>query len=148
MAALVAGGLFAGNLALRAADTNAPAVPPPAGAPPGPRGGMRGGGPTLEQLTAQLNLTDDQKPKVKAILDDRDKKIQELRDSNPTPEDRRSKAQSIRQETSDALKAVLTDDQFKKYEEMTQRGRNRPGGGNPPPPANPPANPPAKPPQQ
>jgi periplasmic protein CpxP/Spy len=135
IAALVAGSLFAGNLAMQAQDaTNAP----PAGAPPGPRGGMRGG-LNLDRLTTELNLTDDQKPKVKAILEDHAKQMKELRDSNPTPEDRRTKMQSIRKDMNDKLKEVLTDEQFTKYQEMNRGGRrNRAGGGNPP--ANPPQN--------
>jgi len=136
IAALIAGNLLACNLALRAADTNTPPSAPPAGAPPpGPRPpGMRGG-PTLEQLTQQLSLTDEQKPKVKAILDTRDKKIAELRgDSSLSQEDRRTKMQSIREEVTAQMKGVLTAEQFDKWQKMSQRGRRPgppPGGGNP-----------------
>ncbi len=136
IAALVAGNLLACNLALRAADTNTPPSAPPAGAPPpGPRPpGMRGG-PTLEQLTQQLSLTDEQKPKVKTILESRDKKIAELRgDSSLSQEDRRAKMQSLREEITSQMKAVLTPEQFDKWQKMSQRSRRPgppPGGGAP-----------------
>lgn len=146
IAALVAGNLLACNLALRAADTNTPPSAPPVGAsPPGPRPpGMRGG-PTLEQLTQQLSLTDEQKPKVKNILESRDKKIAELRgDSSLSQEGRRAKMQSLREEITAQMKGVLTPEQFDKWQKMSQRSR-RPGpppGGGSPGDANPPAPPP------
>jgi Spy/CpxP family protein refolding chaperone len=88
-------------------------------------------GPTLDQLAQQLDLTDDQKAKVKPILEARDKKIGDLRgDTTLSQEDRRTKMQSIREETVAQMKAVLTPEQFDKWQKMTQHGR-RPGG--PPP---------------
>ena len=133
LATLAVGSLLAFSPTLRADDTNMPPTKPPAGAPPGgPRGGMRGG-PGLDQLAAALNLTDDQKAKVKPILEARDKKIKDLReDTSLSPEDRRTKMQSIREETMDQMKAVLTPEQFEKYQKMGQRPRRNaaPGGDN------------------
>ena len=137
IAALVAGNLLAWSPALRAADTNTPPATPPAGAPPGGQRppGMRG--PNLDQLAQQLNLTDDQKAKVKTILDGQMQKMRELRnDTSLSPEDRRPKMQSIREETMAQMKAALTPDQFDQWQKLTQRNR-RPGGpggpGGPPP---------------
>jgi periplasmic protein CpxP/Spy len=80
-------------------------------------------GPTIEQLTTQLDLTAEQKPKVQAVLDDTAKKTQDL-----TQEERRGeKGQAIRKEQTAKMKAILTDEQFKKYQEMGQRGKK--GGG-------------------
>ena len=46
-------------------------------------GGKRGPGPSVEQrldrLTEQLKLTDEQKPKVKTVLEEETKKMQDLR---------------------------------------------------------------------
>jgi Spy/CpxP family protein refolding chaperone len=145
IAALVAGNLLAWNLTLRAADTNTP----PAGAPPaGQRPPMMRGGPNVDQLAKMLDLTDDQKAKVKPIFEARDKKIADLRgDTNLSQEDRRTKMQSIREETTAQMKAILTPEQFDKYLKMTQRGPRpggpRPGGekaGGPDAPAAPPKN--------
>jgi protein CpxP len=130
IAALVAGNLLAWNLALRAADTNTPppAKPAPGGPPQDQRPpGMMRGGPSLDLLAKQLNLTDDQKAKVKPILEARDKKIGELReDTSLSPEERRAKMQSLREEITAQMKAVLTPEQFDKWQQMNQRGR-RPG---------------------
>ena len=81
LAALAVGSLLTLSPALRADDaTNIPPSAPPAGGPPpGDRGpGMRGRGPNLEMIAQRLNLTDDQKPKVKAILDDRQEQMRDL----------------------------------------------------------------------
>ena len=132
IAALAAGTLLVWN-PVRAADTNAaPSTPPAAGQrPPGLRG------PNVDQLAQQLNLTDDQKAKVKTILETQGQKMRELRgDTSLSSEDRRSKVQSIREETTTQMKGVLTADQFDKWQKMSQRNR-RPGGpggpGGPPP---------------
>ena len=137
--ALVVGSLFAGGMVLQAQDsTNTP----PAAAPRGGGRGMRGG-PTLDQIATALNLDDATKAKVKPIIEDRDKKIKDLMaDTTVTGADRRTKMQTIRQETEDALKKVLTPEQFAKYQAMPQgRGRRGGNGGGNPPPANPPAAP-------
>jgi Spy/CpxP family protein refolding chaperone len=140
LATLAVGSLLAFSPALRADDTNTPPAKPPVGVPPGgPRGGAIRGGPSLDQLATALNLTDDQKAKVKPILEARDSKMKDLRaDTSLSPEDRRAKMQSIRQETQDKMKAVLTPEQLDKYQKMGQRQRRpAPGGENTPPPANP-----------
>jgi len=134
LAALVAGSLFAGSVALQAQDnTNTP----PAGAPPG--GGMRGR-PNFEMISKQLELTDDQKPLVKPIVEDMQKQASELRkDTSLTQEDRRAKMKEIRDGAAAKLKDILTPEQFAKWQKIGQRQR---------PPMVPPATPPATPPQQ
>jgi Spy/CpxP family protein refolding chaperone len=136
IAALAAGSLLVWSPALRAGDTNTPPSTPPAGAPPaGQRPpGMRGG-PNLDQL----NLTDDQKPKVQAIMDADIQKRRELRqDTSLTREDFVAKQKAIHEDTTTQMKAVLTPEQFEKWQKMPQmggRGRRNgpPPGGNPPP---------------
>ena len=137
IAALVAGSVFAADIAVRAQDsTNTP----PAGGPPG--GGQRGrGGPSIEMLTTNLSLTADQIPKVKAVLDEQRQKMGELR--NETDQQvRRTKIQSLRTDTTAKMKEILTAEQFAKYEKMGPGMRgNRPPGGAPggagaPPPQN------------
>jgi protein CpxP len=150
IAALAAGCLLVWSPALRADGTNTPPSTPTAGAPPAgaPPAAQRRPGPNLDQL----NLTDDQKPKVQAILDAQRQKMRDLRqDTSLTPEDRRAKMKTIQDDTTTQMKAVLTPEQFEKWQKMPQagmRGRRNgpPSGGNPPPAGTPP--PPAAAPQQ
>jgi Spy/CpxP family protein refolding chaperone len=72
----------------------------------------------LGALTTKLSLTDDQKPKVKAVLDDTAKKMKDL-----APEDRQTKGREIRTEETKKMKEILTADQFTKYQEMFQHGK-------------------------
>ena len=70
----------------------------------------------LERMTTQLNLTDEQKPKIKAALEETSKKMQAL-----APEERREKGRAIREEELKKFKAILTDEQYKKYQEEMDR---------------------------
>ena len=121
LAALVAGSLFAGSVALQAQNnTNTP----PAGAPPG---GLRGRGMNFDTIAQQLALTDDQKPKVKAIIDDMQKKQRDLRaDASVAQEDKRAKSKEIRDAATQQLKPILTSDQFEKWTKMGPGQRQRP----------------------
>jgi len=71
----------------------------------------------LERMSTALNLTDDQKPKVKAVLEDTAKQMLDL-----APEDRREKGRALREQETTKLKEILTADQFMKYQEMMQHG--------------------------
>ena len=142
MAALAAGALLACSPSVFAQDsTNTP----PAGAPAG--GGMRGRGPSLEQLTKALALTDDQKPQVKAALDERMQKMSELRKdpdfADLSREDKMAKMKPISDAFVAKMKDILTPDQFAKFQKMGpgMRGNRPPGGapaGTPPAAATPP----------
>ena len=127
IAALAAGALLAGVSSMRAADTNAPAGGPPAGER-GP--GMRGGRPDFAKA---LDLTDEQKPKFDAIMKGSMEKRKALReDTSLSQDDKRAKGKSIMEDTNTQLKALLTADQFSKWEKMAQGMRgNRPPGGAP-----------------
>src|SRR6266436_7291195 len=86
-------------------------------------GGGRRGGPSVEQrmerMTEKLKLTDEQKPKVKAVLEDSQKKRQELfSDSSVPREDRREKMKGINDNEDKKLKGILTPDQYSEYEKM------------------------------
>jgi Spy/CpxP family protein refolding chaperone len=73
----------------------------------------------MTRLTEELKLTDEQKPKVKAVIEDENKQMQELRgDTSLSREDRRSKITSMREATNKKLKEILKPDQWDKYEKM------------------------------
>jgi Spy/CpxP family protein refolding chaperone len=130
IAALALGGLLASTTVSLAQD-NATNNPARRGRP-----GMMGVEPRLEHLTKELSLTDAQKPKVKAILEASQKKLQELRaDTSLSQEDRRTKMRTIMEDQNKEIKALLTPEQLEKF----PAGRpGRPPGG---PAANPPAAP-------
>lgn len=115
--AIVAGGLVLGATLARAQDDK--------GEKKGK--GRPGAGMVqarMDRLNTELNLTDEQKPKVKEVLEDGMKKMQELRsDSNLSPEDRRTKYQDLRKEEDTKLKAILTPEQFQKYEKIREQNR-------------------------
>lgn len=89
--------------------------------------GGRGRGPTIEMLTERLGLTADQAGKLKPVLEKQRTQMEALRnDDSLSPEDRRAKMRSIRDETDQAISAVLTAEQKKKWDEA--RANRGPGG--------------------
>jgi Spy/CpxP family protein refolding chaperone len=81
----------------------------------------RGGNPDaqVERLDQAVGLTADQKAKIKEIYT---KNMEKARDASP--EDRRA----IMQAQRDGVRAVLTPEQHKKFDEMPQ-GKGGKGGG-------------------
>jgi protein CpxP len=111
------------------------------GGPSGGQGGsMRGGGPRgpmspddrLKQMTKDFNLTDDQQAKIKPILVDSQKKMDDLRnDSSGDRQAMRSKMMDIQKDTNTQIRAQLGDKQkdlFDKQQERMQNRRRGPGG--------------------
>ena len=73
----------------------------------------------LEHMSKELNLTDDQKTKIKPILEDQSKQMQDLRQNTSTsPEDRHAKMKQIHENTMSQVRSILTSDQQKKLDEM------------------------------
>ncbi len=80
----------------------------------------------LERMNADLKLTDEQKPKVKAVLEETSKGMQGLRD---VPQDeRRQKMQTIRETETKKLKEILTPDQMEKYKKAQDEMKKKYGG--------------------
>ena len=73
----------------------------------------------IERLQAQLlplNLTDEQKAKVDAIIQDEEKSQADLRkDKSVAKEDRQTERQELRQATLEKVRAVLTPEQAAKF---------------------------------
>jgi periplasmic protein CpxP/Spy len=118
-------------------------------------GGQGGGGrrgpmspdEQLKRMTKDFNLTADQQAKIKPILADEQKKMEDLR--NDSGSDRQTmswKMMQIRQDTNDQVRRLLDDMQKEKFDKQEQeradRMKNRrggpggPGGDNSSPPQN------------
>lgn len=82
----------------------------------------------LDHMSQALNLTDDQKTKIKPILEDQSKQMEQLRqDSSLSQEDRRSKFQQIHENTMSQIRPLLNADQQKKLDAMKNRRGGRGG---------------------
>ena len=72
----------------------------------------------LDRMSRVLNLTDDQKAKVKPLLEDESKQMRAIfRDNSLSREDRRSKFMALREQTEKEIQPVLTKDQLPKLKE-------------------------------
>ncbi len=140
--AIAGSALLVLGLGLTTANAQDQSAPPPDNAPQGPPPGgrgMRGQGMSPDQMVARLDqrlhLSDDQKTKIRSILQDQHDAMEKVRsDSTLAPEDRRAKMQSIAADHHDQIKNVLNDQQKQEYDQMMQRRGRMGNGGNPPPP--------------
>src|SRR5438270_9601042 len=117
MGLVVAGGLIAlQTLAQAQEKKDEKPAPPPATTPSAP---LNAEAMRTRQIETQLNgmsrmygLTEDQKPKVKAILENQFKQMDEMRkDTTLAQEDRRKKMMDIRNGSQAKIKALLTPEQ-------------------------------------
>lgn len=96
-----------------------------------PSMGVRGGrmmsvDAQLKRIDEAVTLTDEQKPKVKAALEEQAKALQEAR--NAAPEDRRAKFQAARTDFNKKLKEILTPEQYAKLPQRQGRTRQPQAG--------------------
>jgi len=121
IAAMALGGLVVCSTLVIAQD---------ASSAPDKKGGKRGmsSDQLMEKYTEQLSLTDEQKPKVKALLEDQGKKRREIfRDSALDQQQKKEKFQGTMEAQNKKMKEILTADQYKKYQEMNEKMKK--GGG-------------------
>jgi len=108
----------------------------------GPGGGMGGGNfdpaafvdRQMEELKSGLELSDDQEKQVREIITAGFETMQKAREGMQDGGDReamREKMQQMREEQTEKIKAVLSEEQFTKYEQIQaeRRERMRQGGG-------------------
>lgn len=73
----------------------------------------------LEWMSKELNLTDDQKAKLKPILADESKQMQSMHDDTSLTQDqKRDKMKELHQNTDSQINEILTPDQQKKYADL------------------------------
>ena len=120
-----------------------PAGQPPAAQPaagpqqPGQRARMRRDWveDRLERMSRRLNLTDEQKAKIRLILQDEAKQLRALRqDTSLSPDQQRQQAREIRTSARKQIDQILTPEQKEKRKEMWQKARKgrAPRGEQPP----------------
>ncbi|HVA95798.1 MAG TPA: hypothetical protein VNI36_12950 [Candidatus Dormibacteraeota bacterium] len=117
-------------LAMPLLGVSLPAAQYQGGRPGGPRAGGRRGPMSpdnrLKQMTKNFDLTADQQAKIKPILENEQKKMQDLR--NESRGDRQSmfqKMMQVRQDTSDQIRAQLNGKQKDKFDKMEKRRQER-----------------------
>ncbi|MDB6122948.1 MAG: hypothetical protein JWQ71_1941 [Pedosphaera sp.] len=121
LAVLTLGSLVAFSTLSRAED--APAKPD---AKHGPREGGPGRGDMMKKMAEELNLTDDQKEKLKPIMQEQGEKMKALRDdTSATREDKMAKMKEIRDAGATKIKAILTPEQTTKFEAMQKENQER-----------------------
>jgi Spy/CpxP family protein refolding chaperone len=118
-----------------------PTPPPAQGGEMGGHGGGHRQMPSVDEqlkhMTKKLDLTADQQPKIKAILDDQHAKMEALHnDSSMSREDKFPKMREIHENSATQIKAVLNEDQQKKFDKMQEEQHDRMGHQGPPPPSN------------
>jgi Spy/CpxP family protein refolding chaperone len=87
--------------------------------------GMPSADDQLKHLTGKLNLSDDQHAKLKPILEDQHKQMQQLwSDDSLSRQDRFSKMRELRESTDTQIKSVLNEDQQKKFDQMREAQRS------------------------
>lgn len=80
----------------------------------------------LADLSTSLSLTDDQKAKIKPILDDEHEKIHALRQAKTgSTDDQKAKSKGIRDEANSQIRAILTPDQQTKFQLISKKGHKK-----------------------
>ena len=80
----------------------------------------------LQILSEKLNLTEDQKTKLKPIFQDQAQQLKAVSDDpSLTPEQKAAKKKAIHETTHDQINAVLTPEQQEKFKEMKREGMEK-----------------------
>ena len=80
----------------------------------------------VKHMTKALNLTTDQQTKVRDILEEQRKQMDQLRaDSSLSRDTRVSKMRDLHQNSSTQIRALLNRDQQQKFDQVVQERRDR-----------------------
>ncbi len=100
----------------------APSQSAPSQAAPGQHGAVTHASPGQATDDNPLNLTEDQKAKLRPILIDERQQMEAVRnDSSMTTEQKMAKVQQIREAAAPKIKAILTAEQLQKLADMQQK---------------------------
>lgn len=111
------------------ARADRPARGPDAAPATQPGTGGRGAGLMRpDRLGEELHLTQEQRQKIQALLQEqRDKMLALRNDTSLTPEQRREKVRALREEHQQKMKEILTPEQYEKWQQL--RASRGPGAG-------------------
>jgi periplasmic protein CpxP/Spy len=99
---------------------------PPAQAAPKMAPGHPSVAERLESMSKVLNLTPEQKEKIRPLLEEQDKQMGELRNNTTlTPEQKRDKARLTMVETHEKVVAILTPEQKEKLKQHMDQMRQQ-----------------------
>ena len=83
----------------------------------------------LERMSKSLNLTDDQKARIRPILQNRNKQLEDLRAKSSLPQGMaRAKAREIRRSARQQVDQILTPEQIEKQKAIRRGVRQNRGG--------------------
>ena len=78
----------------------------------------------LTQISTELNLTDEQKEKIKPILQSEFSQLKTVRDdTSMSPDLKKAKAKDIHDSASTQISSILTPEQQQKWQSMKERAR-------------------------
>lgn len=78
----------------------------------------------LQEAMADLNLTDDQKAKLKEVFAGQGEKLKELRaNTSLSPEEKMREFRAMQEKMDPEVKAILTSEQFAKWQEKREKMR-------------------------
>jgi periplasmic protein CpxP/Spy len=128
--------LFLGFAIQAPAQTGGAAMPPAAQSPAASQGTHGGAGamdPDTPEMDSTLNLTDEQKEKIKTIRDDAKDQMKAMKkDTTLTDEQRQQKTKQLRMDTRKQIWAVMTPEQQKQWaQEMRERRQSKHAGDAP-----------------
>ena len=119
MAIIALGSFVVFSLLARAEDTGSK----PAGA-----AGRKAGAAhdRMKHVADELQLTGDQKEKLKPIFQDEAQKLKALRqDTSLSKQDKRAKLKTIREDINAKVKPILTAEQLEKWNKLREEGPKR-----------------------
>src|SRR5215471_17099869 len=75
----------------------------------------------LQELSSELNLTDDQKSQIKGIVQDEVQQLKTVKDdASLSPDQKKAKVAEIRQSHKSQMSSILTPEQQKKLDAMKE----------------------------
>jgi Spy/CpxP family protein refolding chaperone len=78
----------------------------------------------MQEMAKELNLTPEQKEKLKAIMQEEIQKAKAIRDDSSLRRLQKArKLKAIRDDATPKVKAILTPEQFKKWQELRKENR-------------------------